>query len=148
VRAYSFCPTHVHWGGDNRSVMCRCTVDQGSANRVEYRAAGADANPYLIFAAVLAAGADGLERGCDPGVEATGDQYADAGEHRALPVTFAEALDAYRGSALAAALGADFSENFVAMTENELALYREHADDSPTADAITDWEFARYVEFS
>jgi glutamine synthetase len=147
VRAYSFCPTHVHWGGDNRSVLCRCTVDQGQANRVEYRAAAADSNPYLVLAAVLAAGADGLERQLDPGREALGDQYADAGAHRPLPVTFAEALAAFEGSELASALGSDFAQNYVALSANELALYREHAIDTPDADEITEWEFSRYVEF-
>ncbi|MEZ5252184.1 MAG: glutamine synthetase family protein [Ilumatobacteraceae bacterium] len=41
VREYTFCPTHVHWGGDNRTVLCRCTTGQGQANRVEFRSAGA-----------------------------------------------------------------------------------------------------------
>ncbi len=146
VRQYSFCPTHIHWGEDNRSVLCRCTLGQGQANRVEYRAAGADANPYLAIAAVLAAGADGLERSLDPGPVATGDQYADPGEHPALPTSFAEGLAAFEGSALAAALGADFAENFVAMTRNELALYEANADGG--FDDVSAWEFARYIEFS
>ncbi|GIT46810.1 MAG: hypothetical protein Ct9H300mP12_13950 [Acidimicrobiales bacterium] len=39
------CPTHVHWGLDNRTVLARCIVEDGStANRVEFRSAGADAN--------------------------------------------------------------------------------------------------------
>jgi glutamine synthetase len=147
VRAYSFCPTHIHWGGDNRSVMCRCTVDQGKANRVEYRGAGADANPYLIIAALLAAGADGLERQLDPGPQAIGDQYADPGSHPALPTTFADGFEAFRESPLAAALGAEFAANFLAMTTNELALYEAKAGDSDPDD-VTPWEFARYVEFS
>jgi glutamine synthetase len=146
VRTYSFCPTHIHWGADNRSVLCRCTLGQGQANRVEYRAAGADANPYLIIAALLAAGADGLERQLDPGPAATGDQYADHGNHAALPATFAEGVHAYEGSALAAALGGPFSENFMAMIRNELALYEANAIGG--IDDVTDWEFARYVEFS
>jgi glutamine synthetase len=146
VRAYTFCPTHIHWGADNRSVLCRCTLGQGQANRVEYRAAGADANPYLIIAAILAAGAHGLENELDPGPLAEGDQYADPGSHALLPASFPEGLAAFRGSRLAADLGAEFSANFVAMTENELALYEANADGD--IDAITDWEFARYAEFS
>ncbi len=146
VRAYSFCPTHIHWGADNRSVMCRCTLYQGAANRVEYRAAGADANPYLIIAALLAAGADGLERQLDPGPEATGDQYADPGGHTALPASFADGVAAFSGSPLAAALGVAFSTNFLAMTANELALYEANAEGDP--DDVTPWEFARYIEFS
>lgn len=146
VRTNSFCPTHVHWGGDNRSVLCRCTIDQGDANRVEYRGAGADANPYLIIAAILAAGADGIERQLDPGTEATGDQYADPGDHSALPATFSEGLAAFAGSSLAAALGNEFSENFVALSTNELALFETSTAGSADPDVVTPWEFARYVE--
>ena len=146
VRTYSFCPTHVHWGLDNRSVLCRCTVGQGAANRVEYRAAGADANPYLIIGALLAAGADGLERELDPGPVAEGDQYADPGGHRALPATYAEGLAAFEAGDLADQLGAEFSENFLALVRNEVTLYEANA--VGDADDVTAWEFARYVEFS
>jgi glutamine synthetase len=146
VLKYSFCPTHIHWGPENRSVLCRCTLDQGSANRVEYRAAGADANPYLILAAVLAAGADGLERALDPGPAAFGDQYDDPGDHPALPATFDEGVEAFRGSALAAALGSEFSANFLSIIDNEVVLYNEHAAGDP--ETVTDWEFARYAEFA
>ena len=60
LRPYTFAPTHVCWGLDNRTVLARCIAEPGSkANRVEFRSAGADANPYLILAANLAAGADG-----------------------------------------------------------------------------------------
>lgn len=145
VRAYSFCPTHVHWGADNRSVLCRCTVGQGQADRVEFRAAGADSNPYLVIAGVLAAGADGLERGLDPGPESTGDMYADPGEHTPLATSFAEGRAAYAGSGIAAALGAAFTENFLALADSEIALYAEHAAGDP--DDVTAWEFDRYVEF-
>ena len=63
IRPYTFAPTHIHWGLDNRTVLARCVVEAGSpANRVEFRSAGSDANPYLIIAGVLAAGVDGLER--------------------------------------------------------------------------------------
>ena len=146
VRKYSFCPTHIHWGLENRSVLCRCTLDQGSANRVEYRAAGADANPYTILAAVLAAGADGLERQLDPGPAAYGDQYDDPGSHPLLPATFAEGVAAFRDSNLATAIGPNFSANFLALIDNEVALYAEHDSDDP--DVVTDWEFARYREFT
>ena len=146
VRAYSFCPTHVNWGGDNRSVMCRCTVGQGAADRVEFRFAGADANPYLILGGVLAAGDDGLERELDPGEEASGDQYEDPGDHPELPATFAEGVAAFTGSALADALGEEFGINFLAMVNNELGLHTEHATGGP--DDVSDWEFQRYVEFT
>lgn len=146
VREYTFCPTHVHWGGDNRTVLCRCTTGQGNANRVEFRSAGADANPYLVIAAVLAAGADGLERQLDPGPAGVGDLYTEPGDHPALPATFADGVAAFDGSDLTRVLGERFSENFLALARNELALYEANAAGDP--DDVTAWEFARYAEFT
>ena len=147
VRPYTFAPTHVHWGLDNRSVMCRCTVGAGNANRVEYRAPGADANPYLIIAGLLAAGADGLERGADPGPMSVGDKYDDAGDSAPLPSNAADGIAAFEGSALAAALGEEFSTNFVLMAKAELDKFIDAGCD-PVGDEVTDWERDRYIEFT
>ena len=147
VRPYTFAPTHVHWGLDNRSVMCRCTVGAGSANRVEYRAPGADANPYLMIAGLLAAGTDGLERGADPGPMSTGDMYDDPGDTVPLPATAAAGIAAFESSALAAALGEQFSTNFVLMAKAELGKFTEAGCD-PVGDDVTDWERDRYIEFT
>ena len=147
VRPYTFAPTHVHWGLDNRSVMCRCTVGAGNANRVEYRAAGADANPYLIIAGLLAAGAGGLERGADPGPMSVGDKYDDPGDAVPLPANAADGIAAYEGSALAAALGEEFSTNFVLMAKAELDKFTKAGCD-PVGDEVSDWERDRYIEFT
>ncbi|WP_420626922.1 glutamine synthetase family protein [Candidatus Poriferisodalis sp.] len=147
VRPYTFAPTHVHWGLDNRSVMCRCTVGAGNANRVEFRAPGADANPYLMIAGLLAAGADGLERGADPGPMSEGDMYDDPGDAVLLPATAADGIAAYEGSALAAALGEEFSTNFVLMAKAELEKFLEAGCD-PAGDDVSDWERDRYIEFT
>jgi glutamine synthetase len=144
VREYSFCPTHVHWGDDNRTVLARCTSHLGKANRVEYRAAGADANPYTAIAAILAAGCDGIERSLPLPAKAVGDQYTNPGDAVALPRSMREALDAFRGSALAEMLGATFSENFIVMSENELLVTADWFEGDP--DAVTDSERARYLE--
>ena len=80
VRPYTFAPTHVHWGLDNRTVLARCIAEDGSpANRVEFRAAGADANPYLLIAGILAAGADGVERELELPDMGVGDMYGNPG---------------------------------------------------------------------
>lgn len=147
VRPYTFAPTHVHWGLDNRSVMCRCTVGAGNANRVEFRAAGADANPYLMIAGLLAAGADGLERGADPGPMSVGDKYDDPGDATPLPSNAADGIAAFEGSALAAALGEEFSTNFVLMAKAELDKFVDAGCD-PAGDEVTDWERDRYIEFT
>ena len=147
VRPYTFAPTHMHWGLDNRSVMCRCTVGAGSANRVEYRAPGSDANPYLMIAGLLAAGADGLERGADPGPMSEGDMYDDPGGATPLPANAADGIAAYEGSALAAALGVEFSTNFLLMAKSELEKFLEAGCD-PAGDDVSDWERHRYLEFT
>ncbi|MEK7422471.1 MAG: hypothetical protein AAB131_01390, partial [Actinomycetota bacterium] len=59
---------------------------------------------------------------------------------------FSEGLAAFAGSSLAAALGNEFSENFVALSTNELALFETSTAGSADPDVVTPWEFARYVE--
>jgi glutamine synthetase len=144
VRPNTFCPTHVHWGDDNRTVLARLTMHAGNANRVEMRSAGADANPYLAIAAQLAAGANGLESLSTLPPKAVGDMYANPGASPALPVSLAEAIDLYAGSSLAAALGAEFSRNFVVMAQNEATVCAGVM--TGDADVITDWERRRFLE--
>lgn len=146
IRPYTFCPTHVTWGLDNRTVLARCIVESGSsANRVEYRSAGSDANPYLFIAGLLAAGLDGVERKLDPGPLSEGDLYTNPGDHQALPTDLASALAAYEGSALASALGDRFSRSFASIAQAEVALAAEHSSDP---DEVNDWERARFLEHS
>jgi glutamine synthetase len=144
VRPNTFCPTHVHWGEDNRTVMARVTMHSGAANRVEFRCAGADANAYLAIAAVLAAGCDGIENRRALPPKAEGDRYDDPGEAAPLPLSLDEALAEFRTSDLARALGTAFTENFAVLCENELAVTAPHLGDDP--DAVTEWEFHRYRE--
>lgn len=146
IRPYTFAPTHVTWGLDNRTVLARCIAESGSkANRVEYRSAGADANPYLIIAALLAAGADGLERKLDPGMLCEGDMYGNPGDHTALPTDLAGAIAAYKDSPLATQLGDTFSRSYVSISEAEVPLAAEN---NPDADDVNDWERARFIEHS
>ncbi len=146
IRPYTFCPTHVGWGLDNRTVLARCIVESGSAaNRVEYRSAGSDANPYLILAGLLAAGLDGIEAELDPGPMVEGDLYTNPGDHVALPTDLASALAAFEGSAIASALGDTFSRSFASIAAAEVALSAEH---NPEPDEVNDWERARFIEHS
>ena len=146
VRPYTFAPTHVHWGLDNRTVLARCITEAGSsANRVEFRSAGADANAYLMIAGVLAAGCDGLERGLAPPPMSEGDMYTNPGDCTPLPATLADAIAAYEGSSLAEQLGEAFSTNFLCTARHELALAVEN---SPDPEDVNDWERARFAEHS
>src|SRR5207302_553442 len=74
----SWAPTSISWGRDNRTCGFRI-VGHGESRRVECRIPGADVNPYLGYAALLAAGLDGIERGTDPGPELIGNADAEAG---------------------------------------------------------------------
>ncbi|MGA9279640.1 glutamine synthetase family protein [Ilumatobacter sp.] len=146
VQPYSFCPTHVHWGLDNRTVLVRCIMEAGSrANRVEFRSAGADANPYLIVGSILAAGADGVERSLELPAMSVGDMYTEPGECAPLPNTLPDAIDQFESGVLAAQLGEKFAVSYVALARHDYALGTEHA---PDPEDVNDWERIRYAEHS
>ena len=146
IRPYTFAPTHVHWGLDNRTVLARCITEPGSsANRVEFRPAGADANPYLIIAGVLAAGADGVERGLVPPPMSQGDMYTNPGDCAPLPTDLAGAIAAYESSALAEQLGETFSRSYVSIAAAEVALAAENSE-SDDPDHVSQWERDRFIE--
>ncbi len=95
----SWAPTSVSWGRDNRTCGFRI-VGHGQSRRVECRIPGADVNPYLGYAALLAAGLDGIENQTDPGPELVGNAY-EAGEAEPFPSTLHEALELWEGSEFA-----------------------------------------------
>jgi glutamine synthetase len=109
-----FAPVNRRWGVNNRSAGLRIPMGPSDARRVEHRAAGADANPYLALAAVLAGVHFGLEKSIDPGLPALGNVSRDPDP--ALPFTIDDAL-ARLGDArgLAEYLG-----------QETLTLYREN----------------------
>src|ERR671919_1095364 len=88
--AESWAPTSVSWGRDNRTCGFRI-VGHGQSRRVECRIPGADVNPYLGYAAMLAAGLDGIENATDPGPELKGNAY-EAAEAEPFPSTLREAV--------------------------------------------------------
>ena len=81
----SWAPTSVSWGRDNRTCGFRI-VGHGQGRRAECRIPGADVNPYLGYAALLAAGLDGIANKIDPGPELVGNAYA-AAEAEPFPST-------------------------------------------------------------
>jgi glutamine synthetase len=97
--AESWAPTSVSWGRDNRTCGFRI-VGHGPSHRVECRIPGADVNPYLGYAAVLAAGLDGIENELDPGPELKGNAY-EAAEAEPFPSSLNEALQLWEGSEFA-----------------------------------------------
>jgi glutamine synthetase len=96
---YSFCPTTATWGGDNRTVAVRVIEGADDTVRLEQRDGSANCNPYLLVAAQLAAGLDGIERELEPPPIA-GDGYANTEAPR-LADNVPDAVAALRGGELA-----------------------------------------------
>jgi glutamine synthetase len=96
-RAEAYVPLNPSWGVNNRGVALRIPVSDADNRRVEHRVAGADANPYLLTAAVLAGIHHGLTRQLDPGPPLEGNAYRDS--QCSLPVTWPEATAAFERSA-------------------------------------------------
>jgi glutamine synthetase len=132
----SWAPTSISWGRDNRTCGFR-VVGHGQSRRAECRIPGADVNPYLGYAALLAAGLDGIEKGTDPGPELRGNAYA-AGEAEAFPSTLREAVDLWEGSEFArTTFGEDVWRHYLNYGRTEQRLFDE---------VVTDYERRRMFE--
>ncbi len=94
---YTFCPVNTSWGYDNRTVGLRVIQGSDSAVRVEKRDAGADANPYLLMAADIAAGLDGIEQGMRPSEPSLGNAYEEL-HGEPIPTDLSTAIEKARGS--------------------------------------------------
>ena len=94
---YSFAPTILCWGEDNRTLSLRSIVGGENATRLEQRDASADCNIYLTFAGQFAAGMDGVRRHLEPPEQVQGNAYSHT-ELPRLPETFLEAFDYLQGS--------------------------------------------------
>jgi glutamine synthetase len=136
VQGYTFAPTNVTWGIDNRTVTVRAIVGHGPANRLEWRAGAADCNPYLLIAGCVAAGLDGIRQDRAVPEAVHGDAYS-LTDAEPLPLTLEEALDALQQSELGAKALGTFLDVFVALGRHEVDLWRS---------AVTDWELARYLD--
>jgi glutamine synthetase len=134
--AGSFAPTGIAWSHDNRTAGFRI-VGNGPSLRIECRAAGADANAYLAFAATLAAGLDGIANRIEPPAAFEGDVYA-AQDLPHVPHTLNESIAALEQSAFArTAFGDDVVEHYLHFFKTEQRKFDA---------AVTDWERRRYFE--
>ncbi|MEC7441016.1 MAG: glutamine synthetase family protein [Pseudomonadota bacterium] len=132
----SFCPVNASWGLDNRTVALRVIEGSDSAVRIEKRDAGADCNPYLLMAADIAAGLDGIEGKTEPTAITTGNAYEDDNAPP-IPLDFADAISLARNSGwLRDVLGADQHEIWLQQAERELAFFNQQ---------VTPFETARYL---
>ena len=132
----SFCPVNASWGLDNRTVALRVIEGSDSAVRIEKRDAGADCNPYLLMAADIAAGLDGIEGKTEPTAITTGNAYEDDNAPP-IPLDLADAISLARNSGwLRDVLGADQHEIWLQQAERELAFFNQQ---------VTPFETARYL---
>ena len=135
-QAASFAPTALAWAYDNRTTGFR-VVGRGSGLRIECRIPGADANPYLAFAALLAAALKGIEQQIEPPPLFAGDAY----ESRNLPHiprTLRDAIEAFERSALAReAFGEEVIAHYLHFARTEQRKFDE---------AVTCWERERFFE--
>ncbi len=132
-----FAPTKAVWSLDNRTAGFRVCGAHSKAIRVECRIGGADLNPYVAMAALLAAGLEGIEQKLELEPEASGDLYQ-AGKVREVPKTLQEAADLMQGSAfLRRAFGEDVVDHYTHAARWEIAEQNR---------VVTDWEVARGFE--
>lgn len=132
-------PTDSTVGVENRTCALRIIAGSAKSQRVEYRVAAADANPYLILAAAIASGLWGIQNEVEPEALVEGSAYdRKFPEHLALPRTLWEAAQRLKQSKMARDwFGDAFVEHYAATREWEEREFRKH---------ITDWELARYFE--
>ncbi len=114
----SYAPVGPAWAMDNRSVPIRVTAGPPATRHLEHRVCGADANPYVVLAAVLAGMLEGVERGLEPSEPITGNGYEQIPP--SLPRHWPEALRAARQSEfLKRRLGPRFADVFLTIKEAE-----------------------------
>ncbi len=136
-QAGTFAPTKAIWSMDNRTAGYRVCGADSKAVRVECRVGGADLNPYLAMAALIAAGLDGIENKRELEPEFVGDAYGGEGV-REIPTTLRAATEALDGSAmLRGAFGGDVVDHYVHAARWEQFEYDRR---------VTDWEVARGFE--
>ncbi len=131
----SFAPTAVAWGHDNRTCALR-VVGHGPSKRLECRVPGADVNPYLALAAMIAGGLHGVDERLELEPALEGNAYE--ADRPRVPSTLRAARDAFAGSAVAReALGEEVVAHYLNAADVELAAFEA---------SVTDWERVRGFE--
>ena len=114
----SYVSMAAHWGFNNRTVALRIPRSNGTATRIEHRVAGADANPYLVIASILAGMRHGMTNSIDPGPAVVGD--SDEIEAPPLPTAWVNSLDLFqRSEVVREAFGAPFQAVFSSLKQAE-----------------------------
>lgn len=132
-------PTSATWGVENRTTALRVIKGGEKSQRIEYRIAAADINPYIALSAAIGSGLWGIENKIEPTKPVDGNAYDQKlPEKQSLPTSLFEAAQRLRKSTAARDLfGDSFVDHYAATREWEEREFRK---------AITDWELARYFE--
>ena len=118
----AFAPTAATWGWDNRNVALRVPNSDLDGIRIEHRVAGADAEPHLVIAAVLAGALHGIENAIDPGEPVSGITMPEGAVR--LPASWADALDAFEASGfIGEYFGEPYRKLFAATKRQEKAKF-------------------------
>jgi glutamine synthetase len=138
VKPRTFAPSNVSWGVQDRTAMVRVKASGDEHAHLEMRAGSATSNPYLLGAAVLAAGLLGIKAGARLREQAHDRPSEEDPALPKMPSSLDAALEALEADeAMRTMLGEDFVTVFVAVKRHELARFHAH---------ITDWETAEYLE--
>lgn len=136
-RPHTFSPSNISWGLEDRSALVRIKGGTQASRHIEHRAPTGLSNPYLVSAAILAAGLSGIEQGLELEPPAAAPAEEDASK-TPLPLSVREALEAMEADeVIRAALGEDFVTAYGVMRRHELQRFDDH---------VTDWEREEYVE--
>jgi glutamine synthetase len=129
-------PTSALWGYENRTVSVRVPAGKHASRRLEQRVSGADANPYLVFAVLLAAVIDGIEQQLDPGPAIEGDGYEQAGPP--LPQYLPDSIELFSKSEfIQRNLGPELQRIYTLSKSQENAEFRSR---------ISELEYQSYLE--
>lgn len=136
----TWAPAYICYGDNNRSAMVRIPY-----GRLEFRLPDAGCNPYLVHAALIAAGLDGIERELEAGDPQNINLYALSQQQREemgidiLPQNLNEAINALEADEiLTESLGKEIVSEFIKVKRDEWIDYSRH---------VSDWELKRYAEF-
>jgi glutamine synthetase len=136
LRPGNHAPSAMAWGYENRTAAIRIPGGNPKARRIEHRVAGADANPYLVLAAILGAALAGIEAKMSPSEPIVGDAYA---RHLPmLPPDWASAVDAFeQGAMIPKMLSPTLQRMLIDCKRQEMEVF---------AQRVTDFEYHTYLE--
>ncbi len=118
-------PVNIAWGRKNRTALIRVPHGDPRATRCEYRSPDPSCNPYLAFAAMLAAGLDGIRNKMDPGAATEKDLFHDSRGVAVLPGSLEEALDCLElDTVLCKSIGTQILNNYISVKREEGRDYR------------------------